>query len=115
MSVKDRRDQELRWKKKYGKGLVEAFKLFDADGSGSLSHEEVLSILTRNSSQGKPLTKKDAEEFISYFDTNADGELAFHRPPFRLSATSSRSRCRESSRCSPTPSPRSSDGRTILD
>ena len=51
-----------------------AFKNFDTDGSGTLSADEVLAILTR-SSGGAALTIADAKEVISDFDANGDGEL----------------------------------------
>lgn len=52
--------------------LKTAFSFFDADGSGKLSADEVLKILTMSSS-GAPLSLEDAQEFIDDFDANADG------------------------------------------
>ena len=54
--------------------MREAFKMFDTDGSGTLSADEVLAILTQQSG-GASLTIEDAQEFIKDFDQ--DGELRF--------------------------------------
>ena len=49
--------------------LKESFDIFDEDGSGELSTEEVLTILTRMGG-GTALTDEDAKEFIEEFDRN---------------------------------------------
>lgn len=54
--------------------LKDSFDIFDEDGSGELSTDEVLTILTRMSG-GAPLTEEDAKEFIAEFDRNGDGFL----------------------------------------
>jgi hypothetical protein len=48
--------------------------VFDTDGNGSLSAEELVAILTR-SSGGAALSTEQAEALIKQFDTNNDGEL----------------------------------------
>ena len=53
--------------------LKAAFKLFDTDGSGTLSASELLRILTRPGQSA--LTLADAEEVIKKVDVNGDGEL----------------------------------------
>lgn len=50
--------------------LKESFDVFDADGSGELTSEEVMTILTRLTSDDASLSKEDAEEFIKAFDAN---------------------------------------------
>ena len=57
------------------KKLKDSFAVFDEDGSGTLSHEEVLIILTRMTGGGVPLTEADAKEFIKEFDRDGDGLL----------------------------------------
>jgi len=52
-----------------------AFAIFDVDGSGSISADELVKILTRDTPAGKPLTKKDAQEIINDFDRRGAGEL----------------------------------------
>jgi len=44
--------------------LKDSFDIFDEDGSGELSVDEVMTILTRMSG-GAPLTEDDAKEFIA--------------------------------------------------
>jgi calmodulin len=55
-----------------GYELQAAFDVFDGDGSGSLTADEVRHILTRGS---KGMTVDDAKEFISEFDENGDCAL----------------------------------------
>ena len=43
------------------------FQQFDADGSGALDADEVIKLLTKGDCQ---LSMDDAQEFVSYFDTN---------------------------------------------
>ena len=51
-----------------------AFRQFDADGSGSLSAEELKNILTRPGG-GSPMTLAQCTEIIKSFDANGDGVL----------------------------------------
>lgn len=55
--------------------LKKSFDVFDSDGSGALSSEEVLEILTKMTTGGHPLTEDDAIEFIKEFDRDGDGML----------------------------------------
>ena len=55
--------------------LKDSFDIFDEDGSGELSTDEVLVILTRMSG-GAPLTEEDAKEFIAEVRPSA----RVHRP-----------------------------------
>ena len=54
--------------------LNNAFLAFDVDKSGKLSAAEMMGILTR-SGGGRPLSRKDAQQIISTFDVNGDGQL----------------------------------------
>lgn len=53
--------------------IIDAFQSFDKDGSGKLSSEEVINILTRKSKRA--MTKAEANKFIQQFDRNGDGEM----------------------------------------
>lgn len=55
--------------------LKAAFDVFDEDGSGTLSTEEVKIILTRMTGNSTPLTTADAQAFITEFDRDGDGLL----------------------------------------
>ena len=57
----------------YPISLRMAFDVFDVDGSGSLSAEEVVSILTRPGT--KSMSEKEATDFITSFDENEDGGM----------------------------------------
>lgn len=53
--------------------LENAFAVFDADKSGSLSATELKDILTREGNNA--LSEADAQEIISTVDANGDGQL----------------------------------------
>ena len=53
-----------------------AFKLFDRDGSGSLSALELKAVLKRPGG-GAPLSDEEIGSIISEFDVNGDGELQY--------------------------------------
>lgn len=55
--------------------IREAFELFDSDGDGSISAEELRKVLTKPS--GAPLTTDEVQAVISQYDDNDDGELQF--------------------------------------
>lgn len=59
-------------KKEYG--LRAAFAVFDKDGSGSLSAEELKAVLTRPGG-GAALSDEEVRAIIDEFDANGDGEL----------------------------------------
>ena len=54
--------------------LRAAFAEFDADGSGRLSAEELVGVLTRPGG-GKPVDEAEARAFVAKHDRNGDGEL----------------------------------------
>ena len=54
--------------------LRDAFAEFDADGSGRLSVDELVGVLTRPGG-GRPLTEAEARAFVAKHDSNGDGEL----------------------------------------
>ena len=60
--------------------IANAFKVFDTDGSGTLTAAECLAILTRGASdeerEAMGMTEEDAQEIIDDFDTNGDGVLS---------------------------------------
>ena len=55
--------------------LEKAFKVFDADGSGTLDSAEMMKILTRESGDCAGMKIEDAKEIIEAFDKNGDGVL----------------------------------------
>ena len=55
--------------------LKASFEVFDVDGSGELTEDEVLGILTRMTGGGTELTLEDAKAFIEEFDRDGDGCL----------------------------------------
>lgn len=66
--------------------IVEAFKVFDKDGSGKISAEELRSIMT---DLGEQLTDNDVDEMIRGADKDGDGVgflLALHYPCFMTSS-----------------------------
>ena len=54
--------------------LRAAFAAFDADGSGRLSAEELVGVLTRPGG-GQPVDEAEARAFVAKHDRNGDGEL----------------------------------------
>ena len=58
--------------------LATAFKLFDSDGDGVLSAEELKAILCRPTPGGTPLTEQRVDEIMRKFDANNDGVLSVH-------------------------------------
>ena len=54
--------------------LIKAFEAFDVDGSGALSADELIKILSRPSGAA-PMSLQDAKELIAIVDKNGDGEL----------------------------------------
>ena len=60
--------------KAYEECIRDAFAVFDSDGSGALSAEELRAVLTRPGT-GLQLSEADAAEILADFDTNGDGEL----------------------------------------
>ena len=54
--------------------LLEAFKVFDRDGSGTISSEELRHVMTN---LGEKLTEKEVDEMLKEADVNGDGEIDF--------------------------------------
>lgn len=52
--------------------IIEAFKVFDKDGSGKISADELRSIMT---DLGEKLTDGDVDEMIREADKDGDGEI----------------------------------------
>ena len=56
--------------------LATAFKLFDQDGDGFLSAEELKAILCRSTAGGTGLTEQRVDAIVRQFDANGDGVLS---------------------------------------
>ena len=54
--------------------LIEAFKIFDKDGSGNISAQELRHVMT---TLGEKLTEEEADELIREADTNGDGYIDY--------------------------------------
>jgi calmodulin len=54
--------------------LREAFKVFDRDGTGTISREELRAVMI---SLGESLTEKDIDEMLKEADTDGDGQIDF--------------------------------------
>ena len=50
------------------------FRKFDRDGNGYISPDELLYVVCNS---GEKLSREEAEELISMFDKNADGQLSW--------------------------------------
>ncbi|XP_068673336.1 uncharacterized protein [Montipora foliosa] len=65
---------ETRRKEEAEESLREAFMKFDRDGNGYISPDELLYVVCNS---GERLSREEAEELISMFDKNADGQLSW--------------------------------------
>merc|ERR1712139_194635 len=54
--------------------LIEAFKVFDTDGSGSLSAAELRQAMM---SSGEKLSDEEIDEIIREVDVDGDGEISY--------------------------------------
>ena len=54
--------------------LLSFFRKFDRDGNGYISPDELLYVVCNS---GEKLSREEAEELISMFDKNADGQLSW--------------------------------------
>jgi calmodulin len=55
--------------------LLKAFEVFDKDGSGTISSDELRNVLK---SLGENLTDDEVEEMIKLADRNGDGSIDYH-------------------------------------
>lgn len=56
--------------------FYEAFSAFDHDGSGTLTADELVGILTRETGD-HPMDVQEARAFVAYFDTDGNGALDY--------------------------------------
>lgn len=54
--------------------IIDLFKEFDGDGSGALTTDEIMLILTRECN-GRAMSQAEAKRFLDRFDRNKDGQL----------------------------------------
>lgn len=54
------------------KELLNAFKVFDKDGSGTISSDELRNVLK---SLGETLTDDEVEQMVQLADRNGDGQI----------------------------------------
>lgn len=59
------------------KRLRAAFAVFDVDGSGSLSVEELRVVLSRPTPGGSPMSDEEIQALIDEFDEDGDGEMQY--------------------------------------
>lgn len=52
--------------------ILEAFKVFDADGDGKISQAELIRVLT---TIGEKLTEEEAKQMLEAADTDSDGQI----------------------------------------
>jgi len=62
--------------------ILNAFKVFDKDNSGTISTEELRNVLR---SLGESLTDAELDEMVKVADVNGDGQIDCRRPtPIRV-------------------------------
>ena len=57
--------------------IVSAFKIFDVDGNGTISKEELLAILMRPSASGKTFTPEEVDQLFSSIDADGSGGVDY--------------------------------------
>ena len=55
--------------------LLEAFKVFDKDGDGFISADELRIVMT---SLGEKLTDQEVDDMLNEADTNGDGKIDYN-------------------------------------
>ena len=55
--------------------LKESFALFDKDGNGFISRDELMRVMT---TLGETLTKEEAQEIVDQADIDKDGQIDYH-------------------------------------
>lgn len=65
---------EDEWKRRVMEDLVESFSIFDIDGDGKISVQELMAVMA---SVGKELSHEDAEDIFELVDVDGDGEISF--------------------------------------
>lgn len=55
--------------------MMEAFKIFDADGNGNITAEELRQIMEN---LGEKLTKDEVEAMVKEADTDGDGQINYN-------------------------------------
>jgi calmodulin len=68
--TKNKGKKQLTWEEE----LKQAFQIFDEDGSGEISAEELAHIMKK---LGENITKEDVEFMIKSIDLNSDGQIDF--------------------------------------
>lgn len=59
------------------KALIEAFGILDADGSGSIDHQELKDILRSFSKMGETLPDSEIDFMIKEADVDGDGSISY--------------------------------------
>lgn len=57
--------------------LMEAFSILDADGSGSLTREELKSMMLSFSRMGEEIPDNDIDALLGQADVDGDGEISY--------------------------------------
>ena len=64
-----------------GEAIIDAFKLFDADGDGKLTEDEVMAVLTRKTGMMTELSEEAAratwQRWKAEFDLNKDNKISY--------------------------------------
>ena len=64
-----------------GNAIMNAFKLFDADGDGKLTEDEVIGVLTRKTGMMTELSEEAAratwQRWLAEFDVSKDGKISY--------------------------------------
>ncbi|GAA0153783.1 hypothetical protein LIER_11942 [Lithospermum erythrorhizon] len=69
------------------KDLEEIFKVFDLNGDGFISSEEIQSALFKLGLSDEDQQEYDCKKMLSYDDTNSDGKIDFQELKHMMSFT----------------------------